>query len=262
MSEVAQAWSAIRTTLQSSFSFYDIKEIVGLAGLDLTRIAHLEQRAGGGASKGQLMTGIDGIFGTCNEVERKRFVAIVAEEVLRRRPDTRDSLLAYLSRLGWTLVEDALIQIELLDQTELAELPPEARHDLVKAAQRLRDGDLSGAISAACGAVDSATASVYAVTGLGDPTTASFQERCNRALAARGVVPKIDIELPELGWDASGIKPFRENFKGALNQGAYVMQALRSKMGDVHGTKPILKPLVFDSLKWAQLIVRALRDDQ
>ena len=58
--------------------------------------------------------------------------------------------------------------------------------------------------------------------------------------------------------DASDVTPFRKNFEGALNQGAYVMQTLRSKMGDVHGTKPILKPLVFDSLKWVELMVRAL----
>lgn len=36
------------------------------------------------------------------------------------------------------------------------------------------------------------------------------------------------------------------------------MQTLRSKMGDVHGTKPILKPLLFDSLKWAGILVRTL----
>jgi len=48
---------------------------------------------------------------------------------------------------------------------------------------------------------------------------------------------------------------------GSLNQAAYVMQTLRSKMGDVHGTKPVLEPLVFDSLKWASLIVRLLRNN-
>ena len=261
MTLIAQAWNALRTALQGSFSFYDIREIVGLAGLDLTRIAHLEQKAGGGASKGQLMTGIDRVFGEVDEEGRRHFLAIVAEEVLKRRPETRDSLLDYLSRLGWTLVENALIPIELFDPSELAELPPDSRGDLVKAAQRLRDGDLSGAVSSACGSVDSATASVYAAEGLGDPTAASFQERCKKALAARGVLPKIEKELSELGWATSDIMPFCKNFEGALNQGAYVMQTLRSKMGDVHGTKPILKPLVFDSVKWAQLLVRALTDN-
>lgn len=46
---IQQSWNALRTTLQGSFSFYDIKEIAGLAGFDLGSIAHLEQRQGGGA---------------------------------------------------------------------------------------------------------------------------------------------------------------------------------------------------------------------
>lgn len=261
MAPIDQTWNALRTVLQSSFSFYDIKEIVGLAGLDLTSIAHLEQKAGGGASKGQLMTGIDRIFGKVDEEGRRHFLAIVAEEVLRRKPETRESLLDYLSRLGWTLLENTLVPIDLFDPSELAELSSESRRDLIKAGQRLRNGDLSGAISAACGSVDSATSDVYASKGLGDPAAASFQERCKKALAARGVLPKIEKELAELGWDTSDITLFCRNFEGALNQGAYVMQTLRSRMGDVHGTKPILKPLVFDSVKWAQLLVRALTDD-
>ena len=52
--------------------------------------------------------------------------------------------------------------------------------------------------------------------------------------------------------------PFKKNIEGALNQGAFVMQSLRSRMADVHGTKPVLRSLVFESLKWAELIVGAL----
>jgi hypothetical protein len=36
------------------------------------------------------------------------------------------------------------------------------------------------------------------------------------------------------------------------------MQTLRANMSDVHGTKPVLKPLVFDSIKWAEILVRVL----
>ena len=46
------AWNGVRVVLRGSFSFNDIKEIVGLAGIDITGLAHLVQRAGGGASKG------------------------------------------------------------------------------------------------------------------------------------------------------------------------------------------------------------------
>ena len=60
--EVSRVWGSIRTLLQSTFSFYDIKEVVGLAGINLSELSHLEQKQGGGASKGQLMTAIDKSF--------------------------------------------------------------------------------------------------------------------------------------------------------------------------------------------------------
>lgn len=259
MNSLLQAWPAIRTSLQAS-RFYDIKEIVGLAGLDITALAHLEQKPEKGASKGQLMTAIDGEFGRMTPSERSRFLSIVGEEILRRMPDTEQQLAENLSRLGWGFSGGALVPIEVFDSANLAELPEEARQDLLKAAQRLRDGDLSGAISAACGAVDSATSLVFQQAQLGDPGDASFQERCKRASLAKGVIPALEQQLKALGWTDAEIVPFKKNFEGSLTQGAYVMQTLRSKMGDVHGTKPIVKPLVFDSLKWAELLVRSLSE--
>jgi hypothetical protein len=59
----------------------------------------------------------------------------------------------------------------------------------------------------------------------------------------------MEQQLRGLGWKQQEITPFRKSFEGAMNQEAYVMQTLRSNMGDVHGTKPFLKPLVFDCLK-------------
>ncbi len=258
MEELNQAWNALRATLQNNFSFYDIKEIVGLAGFDLPSISHLEQKAGGGASKGQLMTGIDGgLLPGLN----KHFIAIVAEEVLTREPDLRESLDDNLSRLGWSLSGNAVIPIKILDTSILSELPCESQQDLEKAAQRLRDGDLSGAISSACGALDATTSAIYSSANLGDPTKASFQERCKHSLAVRGVSPKMEQQLHELCWNEKEVICFLKNFKGAMNHGAYIMQTLRSNMGDVHGTKPILKPLVFHCLRWAELMLRALNED-
>ncbi len=259
MTSLLQAWPAIRASLQAS-NFYDIKEIAGLAGLDLTALAHLVQKPEKGATKGQLMTAIDGAFGDMAPTEQSRFLTIVGEEILRRKPETEQQLSENLSRLGWAFAGEALVPIEVFDPEDLAELPEEARQDLLKATQRFRDGDLSGAISAACGAVDSATSVVYEQAQLGDPGGASFQERCKRASSAKGVIPALEEQLRALGWPDAEIVPFKKNFEGALTQGAYVMQTLRSKMGDVHGTKPIVKPLVFDSLKWAELLVRSLSE--
>lgn len=259
MTSLVQAWPAIRACLQA-FSFYETKDIVGLAGLDVTALSHLEQKDEKGASKGQLMTAIDGVFGRMVPKDQSRFLTILTEEILRRKPDSQQALSENLSRLGWAFSEGVLAPIEIFDLGDLAGLPKESQQDFLKAVQRFRDGDLSGAISAACGAVDSATSLVYQQAQLGDPGGASFQERCKRASSAKGVIPAMEQQLRELGWSENEVVPFKKNFEGALTQGAFVMQTLRSKMGDVHGTKPIIKPLVFDSLKWAELLVRSLSE--
>lgn len=256
--ELNVVWGPVRAVLQDNFDFADIKKIVGLAGIDLTNLSHLDQKPGGGASKGQLMTTIDGLYGHMLEGNKQRFITIVTEEVLQRQPAVNEPLQSYLARLGWATYEGKIVPVEILDISELPELPSEARPDLVKAAQRLRDGDLSGAISAACGAVDTITNRIYRDKSLGDPNSASFQERVSSSLKAHDVMTHLDEDLTALGWDIKEIKPFRENLVKSLNQAAYVMQTLRANMGDVHGSKPILKPLVFDSLKWAALIIRLL----
>lgn len=257
MDNLLRAWPPVRACLQE-FNFYDIKEVIGLAGLDVTATAHLVQKAQGGASKGQLMSAVDEQVRLIDSSTRMRFLTIGIEEILRRRPNSLDRLSEYLSRLGWSFVNQTLVPIDLLDPDVLIDTPDESHHDLLKAAQRLRDGDLGGAISAACGAVDAATSKVYDELSLGDPTAASFQERCKKATLAKGVVPELENQLKALGWSPADVLPFKKNLEGALNQGAYVMQTLRSHMGDVHGTKPILRSLVFDCLRWAGLLVGSL----
>jgi len=257
MDNVLRAWPAIRACLQE-FSFYDIKEVAGLAGFDVTAAAHLVQKSQGGATKGQLMSVIDEQVGKMNSRARSHFLTILIEEILRRRSEMQEKLSEYLSRLGWSFVNQTLVPLQVFDVNILADTPDESHKDLLKAAQRLRDGDLGGAISAACGAVDTATSKVYEEQGLGDPTKASFQERCKRAALAKGVLTDLDRQLDALGWSQAEVSPFKKNLEGALNQGAYVMQTLRSHMGDVHGTKPILRSLVFDCLRWAELIVGSL----
>lgn len=252
------AWNAVSAVLQENFSFYNIKQIVGLAGFDKGTIAHLEQKQGGGASKGQLMTGIDKGLTQFTEEDKKHFLNIAIEEILERKEQLEEKLEKYLSRLGWKLVDGAVIPIEILDLSDLPELQEKAREDLVKAAKRFRDGDLSGAISSACGAVDSVTSTIYEEKELGDAGKASFQERCKVAMNATGIFDDIENELKDIDWKESGTIPFKKNFQGSLNQAAFVMQTLRSNMSDVHGTKPVFRPLVFDSIKWAEILVRIM----
>ena len=257
--EALSAWPAVRACLQE-FSFYEIKEIAGLSGLDVTTLAHLVQKPQRGASKGELMTAIDGQYGKLSAAHRTRFLTLLIEDVLRRRAELEERLSEYLSRLGWAFLGQRLVPTTVLRPETLEDTPEVCRADLLKSAQRLRDGDLGGAISAACGAVDSATSQVYREFNLGDPGNASFQERCKRAAQAKGVLASLDEQLESLGWEKAEVVQFHRNLDGALKQGAYVLQTLRSHMGDVHGSKPILRSLVFDCLRWAELLVGALVD--
>jgi hypothetical protein len=249
---------AVRAVLQSEFSFYDIKEVIGLGGLDVTELAHLVQKAGGGASKGQLMTAIDQSFGALSSNDKTDVISHLVEEVLLRRPQCKERLEGYLSRFGWGLSDGRVVPLKIFDPRDIDEISTGPRADLIKAAERLRDGDLSGSVSAACAAVDTCTGTIYRQQHLGNVHDASFQERCKKSLDAVGAIDSVERNLTEIGWEPTRLNPLLKNFQGSLTQGAYVMQTLRSGMGDVHGTKPILKPLVLDCLRWAEIMIRTL----
>ncbi len=162
-----QAWGALRVVLREAFSFYEIKDLAGLAGIDVTRLARLEQKAGGGASKRQLMTALDREIAQLGHADKARVLNHFAEEVVRQPHYESERLDDYLERLGWQFADGKLVPINVFDVAELANLPDVSKTDLLKAATRLRDGDLSGALGAACAAVDSATNAVYADHRLG-----------------------------------------------------------------------------------------------
>ena len=48
------------------------------------------------------MSAIDGLVGRLDADGYRRFVILVAEEILTRRPDSREQLEEHLSRHGWT----------------------------------------------------------------------------------------------------------------------------------------------------------------
>lgn len=251
-------WGPIRSALTESFSFGDIKQIVGYANIDMSQLAHLEQKSQGGASKSQLLSAIDAQVGTMNADTAGDVASICCEEMLRRKPDLISELERVLSRVGWKFADSVILPIEIFDVSELQDIPENAHEDILKAASRLRDGDLSGSLSASCGALDSVTGSIYVEFGLGDPNKASFQERLKRSIDAIGAKEKLIKELQEIGWSEPDFKPLSANLEGSLNQAAFVMQKLRSNMGDVHGTKPVLSALVYDSIKWSLLLLRVL----
>lgn len=231
-----------------------------MAGVDLSALSHLDQGAKPYATKGQLMTAIDQQVGEMDENQKKHFNIIVLEEILNQEIDDIEYIERKLSRLGWTVIDGMPLPIEIFDFEIIDKLNQTPRSDMIRSAQRLRDGDLGGAISSACGAVDSATSQIYGEFGLGDPTQASFQERCKVALKAKDHIKNMESNLIAIGWDQQKAKIFSQNFDKALSQGAYVVQTLRANMGDVHGNKEVFEPLAFDAIKWSEHLLQTLHN--
>lgn len=273
--DINNAWAAIVPLLRK-FEYVAVQDIVGLTGFDRQTLLRLgidqDPWKNEYSSIELLVKQIEEHYLKFADDEKLRFLNIVIEEILsgnhklqgdfsHEKRDLKKKLEYYLERLGWQLIDNKVLAIVVLDQSDLKELNPSAREDLVKAAIKFRDGDLSGAVSSACAAVDSVTARVYQDNNLGDSSKSqSFQEKCNKSLVAIGVFEAIDRQLSEIQWKEPDIKQFKENLKGTVSQAAFVMQKLRSDMSDAHGTKPVIKPLVCDSIKWSQIIVRLLSE--
>ena len=256
-SDLNKAWSVIRVFVEDKFAFGAIKQISGLAGIDITKFSHLVQEKGN--TKPELMSALDDEIKHLSTDEKSNVLANFAEIIEEKRPIKTGDFFDSFKRLGWEFTEGKLIPINLFDISELEVLPESAGKDLIKAASRLRAGDLDAALTSACAAVDSADIEIYQENQITRQANDGFQSCYGTALNAKGTLVNFRQELIELGWQERDANRLVDNLKGSLNQGANVMQTLRSNMSDVHGSKKVFEPLVFDSIKWASLILRMLK---
>ena len=256
--EINLLWGAVRAALQR-LSIPNIRMVAGLGGFDMTAVPSRSEASGGSGSRAEVMPALDRLFGRMDTAQRRRAVQIIAEE-LHHDGSLAAALDRYLARLGYGFVEGQIIRTSVLSAEDLDYLPETTRTDLTRTATRLRDGDFSGALSAICGAIDTTTSALYRQHNLGDPGDASFQKKVVRSLEAIGIWPRLETELGELGWRGQDPVRISQNLRGAINQAAYVLQTLRANMSDVHGNRPTIRWLVFDSLKWAQAILALLQN--
>lgn len=64
----------------------------------------------------------------------------------------------------------------------------------------------------------------------------------------------IKADLVGLGVPGADAAKITEEWQKATNHAATMLQTLRSKMGDVHGTKSTLRRAAYDAVKWASAI--------
>jgi len=208
-----------------------------------------------------LMQSLDPQFRRFSPDEKLRTIRVLAQQLMDENvPERRDQVVRLLRDHGFQWVEGSFVPIEFFDQREARYLPESAISEISTALGRLVDDDRDGALAAACSAVETATADVYREKSLGDPASGdSFQKKAMTAISASGKLTALEAELVSLGWDPKDADLLRKSLTSMLNQAAYIMQSLRSRMSDVHGAKPALESVVFDALKLASIMTSLMK---
>ena len=175
-----KTWAVIRGLIRDSFSFSEIKDITGAASLPIYKLSHLQQKSFGGASKGQLLDEIDGLYNGLTIEEKHVFLIKLLEIYLAKRPEKEGYIEDALKIIGWGITRGTPYPLELQIDIEISRLPKGIQLDLEKSIKRYRDGDPSGAITSVCGAVDILTEDIYSKNNLGDHKSASYHERISK----------------------------------------------------------------------------------
>ncbi|MCH7501080.1 MAG: hypothetical protein IH886_13935 [Nitrospinae bacterium] len=237
-------------------SFSTIKEVVGHPTIDMPQLGKYVQESGsGGSTKDQLVSEIDRQYGNMIAESKELFLRHVVEKIYEKDPQLIEDLTDELQKHGWNIIDGNLILLEILEPMDFDFVPAPSHPDLLEAANRIREGKLSAAVTSACGAVET----VCNKLGVSNTRNDNFQKRVKEAIEKTGCLKKIGAELKNLEWEDGRINEFIKNLKGGINQAAFVMQTLRSQMSDTHGTKEVFKPLAFDSIKWSMIICSLLK---
>jgi len=251
---VGDAWGSIRGIIRENLSFSVIKDLVGESGLPIHKLSHLQQIPKGGATKGQLMDGVDGLFNELDEDGRDRFVTASVEGLLKKNGSLLEEIGTSLGRVGWGVTTQGVYPLRLQIELETFSLDERLQEGIGKTLRRYRDGDFDGAVTAICGLVDSITAQIYQQKGLGNHRTASYQERVSKSFKS------LEVEFQDPLHNLSEEERIRiwNNHYGSVNQAAYVLGAFRREFSDVHGVRNAAPQIVQRAIDCAVFIVRTI----
>ncbi|MBD3337652.1 MAG: hypothetical protein GF353_01000 [Candidatus Lokiarchaeota archaeon] len=236
-----------------------IQDIISSSGLVVNWRLTQEQSYSHTTRKREFRQRINQEYLKLSPKDREQFILNVVKSLIKVNNGFKVRLNDYLENIGWLFVEDRLLKIDILDPEDLEFIPSFSKNDMTKASERIQT-DLSGSITSSCGAIESACSEIFKKHDLGDIGSASFQEKIKKSLAAINFFKRLKAELQNIGWNSSDAEKFCKNFESSINHISYVMQSLRSNMGDTHGSKPVINTLVFDTIKWATVILSILKE--
>jgi hypothetical protein len=223
-----------------------IRRVVAAAGLDATTIPAASEARTGMGSRAEVVPAVYAAWARLDVAAKARSLPIFAERIVTEKPAQAKPLRTLLEQHGFRYDRGAFIPMNPVDERERAFLPASSYEEAVKAVGRLSDGDESGALTSACGAVDSLMQRLYEKHGWGARPDAFQLKRLQ-------VFESFHAELVGMmkPGDATAIV---DNLHEATKRATNGLQVLRRAMGDVHGTKPALRKTIYDALKWSSAI--------
>lgn len=195
------------------------------------------------------LTGVESAFSQLRP--EARFAAV---QILANQFSSSENVRKLFALHGYQYVDGTFVPTAQLDQREARYLPPTSASELAKATKRLVDGDETGAITSACGAVDSLMQELYSKHGLGDPAQVAFAAKVNTAAQRLSIFDQMKNEFIALGMTEANAESLVNDMRKGTNHAAQMLQTLRRTMGDVHGSKPALRRTAYDAIKWASAI--------
>ena len=229
-------YAAVRSEL-NNLSIPNIRNTAAAAGIDVTRIPSRSEQEGGMGSRAEVLPAIDRLFGEMSLDQQITAIRILAERLMGTGEQAA-RVIELLSKHGFVFTNGTFVPTGLLDDRERKFLPEKAATEVSKAMSRLVDGDETGAITAACGAVDLITYEIYRRDGIGNESSDSFTARVNTCINHFHIYDDLRQEYMIVGMSEDDAKNLVRNIRKATTHAAEALQRLRTTMGDVHGSKP------------------------
>jgi hypothetical protein len=220
--------------------------VAAKAGMDVSKVPSIQSNP---PVDNALFKAFEGL----SAQEKQIALPIIADGIIKYRSDHEAELVRLLTQHGYDYVNGTFIRSGLADDREKAFVPPSSAEQLSTAFDRLARGDESGAITAACGAVDTITNIIYEREGWGTPPD-SFQAKVNTVLNNLKIYDEMLQDLKEAGVRLNDAQEIVQELHEATKRSASALQVIRRSLSDVHGKRPTYTRLTYDSIKWASAI--------
>lgn len=235
----ATAWSVIRSVLKDNYSFTEMKDIAGEAGLPVFTLGNIIQSIHGGYSKGQLMDKIDQLFCTSAIEDQSRVVVNTIKIMINRKSELAPLIDERIRTIGLYINGSEPLPLRFQIDLETESLSEGVLESLNKSIIRFRDGDISGSITSICSSIDKLTEEIYLSNPtLGNHLTASFHERVSKAFRTKEEDYK--RQLNSIIEDSEKLNMLWENHSRSVSNTAYVLGEFRRSLSDVHGETDVL----------------------